>query len=87
MTHEVQSTALDHLLQILGAHGFDGMAEAIEILLSGLFLPLDPLTRAILSVPHCVWPQTIRCRTVDRCKLFIIDAAVPHVSKGALFKT
>ena len=34
MTHDDQSTRFDELLQLLGEHGFDGMAEAIEILLN-----------------------------------------------------
>jgi transposase-like protein len=34
MTHEDQSTRFDELLQLLSEHGFDGMAEAIEILMN-----------------------------------------------------
>ena len=34
MTHESQSTRFEELLQLLSDHGFDGMAEAIEILLN-----------------------------------------------------
>jgi hypothetical protein len=34
MTHESQSTRFEELLQLLSEHGFDGMAEAIEILLN-----------------------------------------------------
>ena len=34
MTHEDQSTRFEELLQLLSDHGFDGMAEAIEILLN-----------------------------------------------------
>ena len=34
MTHEDQSTVFTELLQLLTDHGFDGMSEAIEILLN-----------------------------------------------------
>ena len=34
MTHEDQSTRFDELLQLLSEHGFDGMAEAIQILMN-----------------------------------------------------
>jgi hypothetical protein len=34
MAHEPQSTRLEELLQLLSEHGFDGMAEAIEILMN-----------------------------------------------------
>jgi hypothetical protein len=34
MTHEDQSTRLEELLQLLSENGFDGMAEAIETLMS-----------------------------------------------------
>ena len=34
MTHDVQSTAFTEVLQLLCDHGFDGMAEAIEILVN-----------------------------------------------------
>jgi len=34
MTHEDQSTRFEDLLQLLSEHGFDGMAEAIEILMN-----------------------------------------------------
>jgi transposase-like protein len=34
MTHDDQSTRFEELLQLLSEHGFDGMAEAIEILLN-----------------------------------------------------
>ena len=34
MPHDDQSTRFSELLQLLGEHGFDGMAEAIEILLN-----------------------------------------------------
>ena len=34
MTHEDQSTRFEELLQLLSEHGFDGMAEAIEILMN-----------------------------------------------------
>ncbi len=34
MTHENQSTRFEELLQLLSDHGFDGMAEAIEILMN-----------------------------------------------------
>lgn len=34
MTHEDQSTRFTDLLQLLSEHGFDGMAEAIEILMN-----------------------------------------------------
>ena len=34
MTHDQQSTRFEELLQLLGEHGFDGMAEAIEILMN-----------------------------------------------------
>ena len=34
MTHEDQSTRFEELLQLLSEHGFDGMTEAIEILMN-----------------------------------------------------
>lgn len=34
MTHNDQSTCFDELFQLLSEHGFDGMAEAIEILMN-----------------------------------------------------
>lgn len=34
MAHEDQSAALDQLLQLLSDQGFDGLAEAIEILMN-----------------------------------------------------
>ncbi len=34
MTHEDQSTRFEELLQLLSEHGFDGMAQAIEILMN-----------------------------------------------------
>ena len=34
MTHQDQSTALEGLVQLLADHGFDGMAEAITILMN-----------------------------------------------------
>ncbi len=34
MTHESQSTRFEELLQLLSDHGFDGMGEAIEILMN-----------------------------------------------------
>ena len=38
MTHESQSTRFEELLQLLSEHGFDGMAEAIEILMNEAML-------------------------------------------------
>ncbi len=34
MPHEHQSTRFEELLQLLSEHGFDGMAEAIKILMN-----------------------------------------------------
>jgi transposase-like protein len=34
MTHAAESTALDHVLQLLADQGFDGMAQALELLLN-----------------------------------------------------
>ena len=34
MTHEDKSIRFDELLQLLSENGFDGMAEAIEILMN-----------------------------------------------------
>ena len=34
MTHEDQSTCFEELLQLLSEHGFDGMGEAIQILMN-----------------------------------------------------
>lgn len=34
MTHDNQSTVLDSLIQLLAEHGFEGMAEAITILMN-----------------------------------------------------
>ena len=34
MTHQDQSTAFDEVIQLLADHGFEGMAEAITILMN-----------------------------------------------------
>jgi len=34
MTHQQQSTAIQHVVQVLAEQGFEGMAHAIEILLN-----------------------------------------------------
>jgi putative transposase len=34
VTHQEQSTAFDHVIQLLAEHGFDGMAEAITVLMN-----------------------------------------------------
>ena len=34
MTRQLQSTELDSIVQLLAEHGFDGMAQAIELLLN-----------------------------------------------------
>jgi putative transposase len=34
MTHQVQTTALDEIMELLAEHGFDGMAQAVTLLLN-----------------------------------------------------
>jgi hypothetical protein len=34
MTRQMQSTELDSIVQLLAEHGFDGMAQAIEVLMN-----------------------------------------------------
>ena len=34
MTRQLQSIELDSIVQLLAEHGFDGMAQAIELLLN-----------------------------------------------------
>jgi len=34
MTHEDQSTHFEEIFQLLSEHGFEGMAEAIEVLMN-----------------------------------------------------
>ena len=34
MTHHVQTTALDQIMELLAEHGFDGMAQAATVLLN-----------------------------------------------------
>ena len=34
MTHQVQTTALDEMMELLAEHGFDGMAQAVTVLLN-----------------------------------------------------
>jgi hypothetical protein len=34
MTHQTQATALDEIMELLAEHGFDGMAQAIGVLLN-----------------------------------------------------
>lgn len=38
MTHVAQSTRFEELLQLLSEHGFDGMSQAIEILMNEAML-------------------------------------------------
>ena len=66
MTHEDQSTRFDELLQLLSEHGFDGMAEAIQILMNEamkLASELSPLVRCRISVAsHGVAMRTASSR-------------------------
>jgi putative transposase len=34
MTHQDQTTALDQITELLAEHGFDGMAQAVVVLLN-----------------------------------------------------
>ena len=34
MTHQMQTTALDEIMELLAEHGFDGMAQAVTVLLN-----------------------------------------------------
>ena len=34
MTHQLQTTALDEITELLAEHGFDGMAQAVTVLLN-----------------------------------------------------
>ena len=34
MTHQMQTTALDEIMELLSEHGFDGMAGAVTVLLN-----------------------------------------------------
>ena len=34
MTHQMQTTALDQITELLAEHGFDGLAQAVTVLLN-----------------------------------------------------
>ena len=71
MTHDPESTALDHVLQLLADQGFDGMAHAIQILLNEAMkleraetLGADPYQRTQARRGHAngFKPKTVNSR-------------------------
>src|SRR4051794_611215 len=50
MTHQVQTTALDEMMELLAEHGFDGMARAVTVLLNEV-MKLER-THALGAMPY-----------------------------------
>jgi putative transposase len=50
MTHHVQTTALDEIMELLAEHGFDGMAQAVTVLLNEV-MKLER-THALGAMPY-----------------------------------
>ena len=50
MTHQVQTTALDEMMELLAEHGFDGMAQAVTLLLNEV-MKLER-THALGAMPY-----------------------------------
>jgi putative transposase len=50
MTHQMQTTALDEMMGLLAEHGFDGMAQAVTLLLNEVMKP--ERTHALGAMPY-----------------------------------
>src|SRR3954447_9143085 len=87
MTHQMQTTALDEIMELLSEHGFDGMAQAVTVLLSEVrkleraaALGAAPYQRAEHRTGHAngFKPKTIHTR------LGALTVAVPQ-TRGVEF--
>lgn len=45
MTHQIQSTDLQHAVQLLADNGFEGIADAMQIFFSGAGFAVDGLAK------------------------------------------
>lgn len=88
MTHESDHTPLGPILQLLIQHGFDGAAEALEILLNAamklertLALKAEPYERTPERQGHAngFKPKTVRTRVGE------LDLQIPQVRDGIPF--
>lgn len=88
MTHESDHTPLEPILQLLIQHGFDGAAEALEILLNAamklertLALKAEPYERTPERQGHAngFKPKTVRTRVGE------LDLQIPQVRDGIPF--
>src|SRR3954447_25148169 len=87
MTHQMQTTALDEIMELLSEHGFDGMAQAVTVLLNEVMklertaaLGAMPYQRAEHRTGHAngFKPKTIHTR------LGALTVAVPQ-TRGVEF--
>src|SRR3954451_10585132 len=87
MTHQMQTTALDEIMELLAEHGFDGMASAVTVLLNEVMklerthaLGAMPYQRAERRTGHAngFKPKTIHTR------LGALTVAVPQ-ARGVEF--
>jgi transposase-like protein len=87
MTHQMQTTALDEIMELLSEHGFDGMAQAVTVLLNEVMklerthaLGAAPYQRAEQRTGHAngFKPKTIHTR------LGSLTVAVPQ-TRGVEF--
>jgi transposase-like protein len=87
MTHQMQTTALDEIVELLTEHGFDGMAQAVTVLLNEVMklerthaLGAAPYQRAEHRTGHAngFKPKTIHTR------LGPLTVAVPQ-ARGVKF--
>src|SRR4051812_42839657 len=87
MTHQVQTTALDEMMELLAEHGFDGMAQAVTVLLNEVMklershtLGAMPYQRAEQRTGHAngFKPKTLHTR------LGALTVAVPQ-TRGVEF--
>ena len=71
MTHQMQTTALDRITELLAEHGFDGLASAVTVLLNEVMkierahaLRAGPYQRSEQRAGHAdgFKPRTIRTR-------------------------
>jgi putative transposase len=87
MTHQMQTTALDEIMELLAEHGFDGMAQAVTVLLNEVMklerthaLGAAPYQRAEQRTGHAngFKPKTLHTR------LGALTVAVPQ-TRGVEF--
>src|SRR3954462_5986214 len=87
MTHQMQTTALDEIMELLAEHGFDGMARAVTVLLNEVMklertaaLGAMPYQRAEHRTGHAngFKPKTVHTR------LGALTVAVPQ-TRGVEF--